>query len=544
MPMTRMEELPPEDGGTAAGGEGVGDSYLAIVMRWSREIVVITLAAAVLAGLAAFAANRLLEPQYKASADVAIVRTVSQLNFDERFTTTSDEALRSDGELVSARRNALIGLAESPAIAARVIEPLGDLLKPQERVPANLVRQVKATTVSPTGRLSDSDLIRITVTADAPDKAARIATAWAETYVRQVNLIYGQAPDELLASVSAQQTQAKTAYEKAQAELERFTAENRFEELTRQITEKQGIIDQIVKARVDQRAAYFDAEVQSRTARFEDWLQVTRALDQARTLRYQVAAGGAGSAGSGAVVVGFLKLQALTQLMEPAKVTGQPQVQFQIQPAGNPNTNSAALLADIDALVEALERRRGELERQIAAPDEQWANADKYAYLGQAARGDATPAASGRAPQADLSGQERTQSNAVSASAATTATVGSDLLDGVVRGLEEELRGLRAQLETEQARQLQLTQQRDLTWETLKTLDSKVSELAISRAAAGSEVRFAAAAVPPFKPAGGIGALKATVLGGMFGLLMGVLVALAASFLGIPPFFSRRQAKA
>jgi capsular polysaccharide biosynthesis protein len=543
MTLTGMEKLQPEDG-WASQDEGAGNGYLAVLMRWSREIVVITLAAAVLAGLAAFAVNRLTEPRYKASADIAIVRTVSQLNFDQRFTTTSDEALRSDGDLVMARRNALIGLAESPAIAVRIIEPLGDVLNAKERVPTNLVRQVKATMVNPTGRPSDSDLIRITATADTPDKAARIATAWAETYVRQVNLIYGQAPDELLASVSAQQAQAKTSYEKAQVDLERFTAENRLDVLNRQITETQGVIDEIVQARVDLSAAYFSAEAQSRTARFEDWLQVTRALDQTRTLRTQVAQGGAGATGSSAVVAGLLKLQALTQVLAQPRSAGQPQVQLQIQPDANSKLTSAELLADIDALVQALEQRRSELERQIAAPDEQWLNADRYAHLAQSTRGDPSSAGSAQAPQASLRGQDSAQSNAVSASAVATTTVGSELLDSLVRGLEQEVRGLRAQRETEQARQLQLSQQRDLAWETLKTLDSKVSELAVSRAAAGSEVRFAAAAVPPARPDNPFSTVKAIALGGIVGLLIGVCTALVASSLGVSPFFSRRQANA
>ncbi len=277
---------------------------------------------------------------------------------------------------------------------------LGDALDAEERIPTNLAKEVEAALVSEGGRAGDSDLIRITATANTPEKAARIAMAWADTYVRNVNQIYGQAPDELLASILSEQAQAKTDYEQAQAALEEFIAGNRSDALSRQITEKQGVIDRIVQARADVAAAYLQTETQTRTARFERWLQVVRALDQARTLRGQVAAGGAASIGGGALVVELLKLQALTQVLDQPSQTSQTtqstsagpvQVQvgttpLQIQLDADSALSRDELLADIDALVKALGEQRGELELQIAAPGELLANADRSAYLGQAAR--------------------------------------------------------------------------------------------------------------------------------------------------------------
>jgi len=419
--------------------------------------------------------------------------------------------------------------------------------------------------VSGSGHLGDSDLIRITAKADTPDKAALISTAWAEAYVRKVNQIYGQAPDELLASIQDEKTRAKAGYEKAQTALSEFTANNRSDELVRQITEKQGVIDQIMQARAAVAAAYLDAETQARAARFERWLQVTDALDQARTLRGQVAAGGTASTGGGTLVAELLKLQALTQVLDapsrmspastqlaPAQpasaqqtVPGPVEVQLnttplQIQLDANAAVSQAELLADIDALVQALQRRRAELEQEIAAPGEQLLNADKVAYLGQAARGDN---ASTPGQKATLSSQPETQSNAVGASSVPSTTVGSGLLDSTVRGLEDEVRRLKAQLETENARYDQLVQARNLARDTLKTVSSKMAELTIARAAAGSEVRLGAPAVPPVRPEG-TDAVKAVVMGGVVGLLIGVFIALVVSSFGMAPFFSRGQAKA
>jgi uncharacterized protein involved in exopolysaccharide biosynthesis len=110
-------------------------------------------------------------------------------------------------------------------------------------------------------------------------------------------------------------------------------------------------------------------------------------------------------------------------------------------------------------------------------------------------------------------------------------------------GLEEEIRGLRARLEVEEARYKQLVQERDLAWDTLKTVGNKVAELVLARTVGSSEVRLASPAVPPAEPESS-GVVKAIVIGGALGALVGVSIALVASALGIAPFLSRRQAKA
>jgi capsular polysaccharide biosynthesis protein len=542
------EDLEPEDDWMAEG-ESDWRHYMVTLVSWWREIAVIAVATALLAGLAASALNWLSGPQYKASADVAIVRTVSEITLDPRFTTTSGTDIRYIATNASAWRNALLALAEAPAIAQQVVEQLGDVLDPQERIPDNLARQVQADLVGAGGSSSSSDLMRITATTDSPDKAARIATVWAETYVRMANQIYGQAPDELLASIQAEQVQAESNYKKAQTALEEFIASNRLDDLNRQITEKQDIIDQIAKARAALTATYFDTETGNQTARFERWLQVSRALDQARTLRAQVAAGDATYTGSSALVAELLKLQALTQILdEPPRMlpatesssTGSLQVQvgttpLQIQLNADTKLSQNELLADIDGLTQALEQRRVELERQIAASVDQLLSADMYTVLAQTARGGSSLAQSMRARPA-------VQSDTIGSSTFPTATVSSELLTSTGRDLEEEVRGLRAQLESERARNEQLTQARDLAWETFKTASGKAAELTLARAAASSEVRLAAHAVPPRMPLSGIGTLLAVVLGGLLGLLLGVLIAWVASSLGRPPFLSKRRA--
>jgi uncharacterized protein involved in exopolysaccharide biosynthesis len=548
MAVKPTDEVQPEDAWAPESGSDWRDRIV-MLASWWKEIAVITVICALLGGLVAVALNSLGGPQYKAWADVAIVRTTSELNFDQRFTTTSETDIRYIATNAVAWRSALIGLAQGPDIAEQVVGQLGDLLDAQQRIPVNLANDVKAASVGGGGSAGESDLIRITATADTPERAARIATAWAEVYVRKVNQIYGQAPDELLASIQVEQARAEADYEKAQSAVEDFIANNQVDELNRQVNEKQDVIEQMAKARAALTTSYFDTETKDSTARFERWLQVNRALDQARTLRSQVAAAGGGSAGSSALVADLLKLQALTQVLDeepaPPETTDagsarQVQVQvgttpLQIQLNANSTLSREELLADIDGLTQALEQRRGELEQQIASAGELLLSSDMYAVLAQAARGGSSLARS-------LQAQPVTTANAATVSTVPSSTTSSELLTGAVRNLEAEVRDLRSQLEKENARGNQLTQERDLARDTLKTVNSKVAELALARAAAGSEVRFATPAVPPAAPEGS-GAVKAATYGGILGFLVSVFMVLVANEFGMSPFFSKGQAK-
>ena len=128
------------------------------------------------------------------------MRTQTDVNLDERFTTSSDAPAQAD---IGARRAALLGLVASSRIAEKVIAELGGLLNLGEQNPAKLLALVKGSIAPVTGRTTPSDLIDISVTADSPEKAAAIANAWVKYYVQEVNHIYGQVPDEMMMSVDA-----------------------------------------------------------------------------------------------------------------------------------------------------------------------------------------------------------------------------------------------------------------------------------------------------------------------------------------------------
>lgn len=271
-------------------------AYVLVLVAWWREILLIALGAAILAASGVLILRLRSEPVYESSATVAIARTQSTISFDERFTTLSQDdlqALSSAGN--SARRSALVGLVFSGSVAQAVIDELGGILSERERSPAFWLfgERIQANLVSAMDGQSSSDLIRITVQADSPEKAMLIANAWTENYVNQVNRIYGQIPQELVSAVERELLKAQDEYEAAQDSLEVFVGQNDLEQVSRLIKEKQDIIaslqagkqtaittivDQELEARRQIISAYITAQASNRLLGFRKEQEAKQAL--------------------------------------------------------------------------------------------------------------------------------------------------------------------------------------------------------------------------------------------------------------------------
>lgn len=442
--------------------------YLDVLIRWWREIVAITLGAIALAAVGLLLMRLVLPPKYEASADVAIVRTVSDVNFDERFRTNPEE-LGVDTVSLSARRSALLGLVATGAIAQEVVTRLGDTLSEKEQNPANLLEMVEADLASANGVNTDSDLIRIKITADEPAKAAAIANAWAHLYVREVNTIYGQVPNEVLESIQTELAAAEEQYLTSQANLEAFIASNRIDELTSLVT--------VLQQRIDQ-------EVSLQKAYLQQWEDTQEQLATVRALRIQVEQGGEGAARSNMAALQILKM----------RVYGMTPEGLQVEVRDLPDVNQQAMLTDLDGLLQSLEQRLIDLEAEVIAGGTQLGSMQTV-----------------------------------------TSTLASALTN---------LRTSKAQLESETSKQLQLTQQRDLAWDAYKTLSSKVAELNLTRAAASSEVRFGAPAVPAVDSVQRIGLSLTVGASGLIGLILAVFYVFLANYLGKMPFLGSPQATA
>jgi len=311
-------------------------------------------------------------------------------------------------------------------------------------------------------------LIRITITADDADKAAAIANAWARIYVREVNTIYGQVPDEVLTSIETELATAQQQYLTGQANLEAFIATNRIDELSSLVA--------VLQQRLNQ-------EVTLQQAYLRQWQDTQEQLNTVRALRTQVEQGGEGAARSNMAALQILKLS----------IYGMPPADLQVEVRDLPDVNQQAMLTDLDGLLQSLEQRLTNLDAQVASVSTQ-----------------------------------------LGSTQGVTSTITSAL---------ENLRTSKAQLEAETAKQLQLTQQRELTWETYKTLSSKVSELNLTRAAASSEVRFGAPAVAAIDAVESISLVLAVVASGLVWSMVAIFYAFLANYLGKTPFWAKSKAE-
>lgn len=532
--------------------------YIEVLIRWRREIALITLAAIVLAVVGVLALEWLQTPQYEASAEVAIVRTVSDVQFDERFRTEPEETTTTSA---NARRLALVVLASSPAVAQEVLIQLSAQLDADEYTVDDLLDMVEATVSAPEGmRSGDSDLIRIQVTADDPEKAALIANAWAAVFVRTANLTYGQVPDELSTSVTAELAKAESDYRTAQAALEEFLARSRSDEINNQIVETQELINVYGRAGTANRLAAFETEqlslrraftgyvealsgaqallFEQQTRRdvsllenyYSNWITTTVALDDVRALRLQVEQGGNAAAASSVLAVQLLKARLYSGL--PAG--------FELQLSQTSAPTASAMLQDLDGMIAALEAQQTTLAQQIDQVTAGMLSGENYLQLGRTVPFSSTLAQAAQAalPRLFALGDLTQQGEGLIIATTAPATDETTSLTQKLAELQEQLRTLKAAFEANYAQQLQLTQKRDLAWETFRALSNKAAELNLTRAASNSEVRLAASAVMPTEPVDGTSVLFWVMIAGFSGLMSAVLIALLANYLNRSPFLT------
>jgi hypothetical protein len=237
---------------------------------------------------------------------------------------------------------------------------------------------------------------------------------------------------------------------------------------------------------------------------------------------------------------------------------------MQVQLGAVPTATLATVKADAGSIVSSLETQLTALEQQIATLNQSLLSGDQFSDLGATVPATSTLFATIEAQYPDLfkGGVFSAISDAASANSAlaaagqeqaqtlfgmggleslpTTSAVDAPMAQAIDT-LEAEVRALQAQLETEGARNLQVTQQRDLTWETYKALSSKQAELTLARAAANSEVRIGTPAVPPDEALRGTSLTLSLALSGAVGLLLGIFTAFVLEYLGRPPLFTRAQ---
>ncbi|MCB9418919.1 MAG: hypothetical protein H6667_03900 [Ardenticatenaceae bacterium] len=427
--------------------------------------------AAVLAALAAYGISTLSPEKYEAEAIVAIVRERTDVSFDTSIETQEDVLGSRD---IGSRREALIALVASNDVAQQVLIEMGDRLAPGDRNAAVLLKKVSA---SNTG-----DLIVVRISHEDPQMAAEIANVWAQVYEQYINALYVSGTSTRPEMVTEQAAAAKMTYEAAQADLEAFIGDNEVDLLQNEINAKNALLSSYLTATTSIQAGpiQFQANVRQELLAnyYADLGNVEIWLADAQALREQVAAD-AGStatpAGSTAVDIG----NALALISLRSRVFGGSGQTIILQLDLANELPEPVTVADVDALIAVLKTRRAETQANIESLSISFAEV---------------------AP-AELVFDENSPSQK------QITELGTNLLQ------------LREKLTAQYAQQQELTQARDLAWDTYQALAIKEAEVKIAAESTGTEVRLASNAAVPYQSQGTGGVLLAIVAGVVSGML-------------------------
>ena len=515
--------------------------YVRVLVAWRREIVLGAVLAAVGSG-ALILAIQVILPMYESSSDVAIVRMTSSVSLDKKFSTgaTTDDTKRRMRSLdieATAKRAAFLGLVKSGNVAQAVSERLREQLDEKEAHAARLIEEIGAELVT-VGTLSPrntSNLIRVTASADSPEKAAAIANAWAEEYVDHVNRLYRHTPSDQLDSLVAELEKTREAHDAAQKKLETFIANSNVGQLNRWIEAKHNLVVNLrdiwsdmvdVQMLTMQKAQ----ENQTETVRLliesrEDALSESYAtrrrlenmLNNAMDIRSQIERGHQTSVASNALALMMLKTEAYAS---SARLLSALEVNFD-NVVGN-NGDETDQLTDVNALITTLQDRIEKIDLDI----------EKYekllsSYITTTTTTTTTTTESSLLALEDMDAQ-------------FTVKDANNPLPRFINELEREIQSLRAESEAVSTRLAVLVQNRDVHRSALETLGNEIVELKLAMSAVTSEVRLASRALVPVDSAYPSAPLVA-VLGGILGLLAAVCLAFFANSEGVRPLLEKRR---
>lgn len=523
--------------------------YIDILLKWWWLIAL----GAFVVGVSAFGFTALQPRVYEATAGVVSLRSRVEISLGSGFESVSENDFSLPAQAANVvldrnqrRLNTLTGMVRSGAIAQQVATELQEILAEENTDPARLMEYVEGKLMG-----GNSDTIQIVVTHKDPVIAAEIANAWARAFEAHVNAIYGEASYSPFADIGAQVVTAKAEYDEAQAAWVAFlNTEDRIAELQRQVTEDEVVIEKLRLGRQDSIAAVTDAqvdiqkrllntsvvaEVSANLKVFEkqrdklvytydrDYARMRRFTDlllDAKLMRAQLLAG----EGPGNDVLVWLSFKAkvfdtITSLPFDTLDMTTSSLETLLS-ATDPLTQ----VADLDALITAMESEVRRLETSLQAQREALTARESYQFLDT------------------LSIESLDMTTAPSGEALTQFTDWEGLLpyaevlkaplDQEIATLENHVRELRAEIVRLQGRRDVLQRTRDLAWSAYVNLLSKEQEIRIATTSAGSDVRFASPAVPPLEPVSS-GKLKNTAIGLAIGLIGGVIGAFLFSYLGL-----------
>jgi uncharacterized protein involved in exopolysaccharide biosynthesis len=543
--------------------------YILVLLSWWREIVLISILVAAITGFTISLLNYNKTPEYTASTDILIARLLSNIELDDRVETSIGSPADANGW-----RTSLLALAKSSVVANAVIEDLGDELPTDFQSPGDLLDSIEATVPLSPDERSASNIIRISATTTTPELSARIANSWGLHLVDHINGLYGEVPETTIASVTAERDSALSTYQKAEKDYEDFVANNHIDGLTRQIQEKTTLRNEIMvnythmltsvvsseydaqlnlynaltKAPVDHAVALLDTQsrgnVMSLQTLYDLRASALAQLSQARVMESSLVDGGEAAAKSNVTALQMLKLAAFSTLNNQGSTSVSNITISNALP--NIEMTLDEQLTDVRSLVSSLEGYVDQLEQEIKQLASSTMIGADLAQIGGVNNGLATSLpVSGTTPAQSISNayQEFLRpSGILDQTPVDISSAISDTHEQLLAQLESDIRTLQAAVSAETALQQQLVHQRDLAWTTFDTVGNKLQELILLRSSANTEVRVGNPALIPNSPEPTMSPLMPTVVLGLAGFFLAVVLALLVDSLGGGPFFARRTA--
>lgn len=419
---------------------------LAIIRRWLWFILLGALVGIVLS----YGSIMRNKPVYETTAGIVVVRSGIEVNLDPRIVSTSAEGGMFDlkGEGLST----LASLVSNEAIAQQAYADLNGELAQLVRQPADLTRMVSGDI--------ENGVIQIKARSSDPQLARKLANVWAIRYTDYVNRIYA---GKLVASEFTQQIGvAKGRYEDAEAALVEFMRNDKSQELESAIEEKQALLDHLIILRSDEIGGRLQT-VSERRKQTQMLLQNAIILQKLLETSSSLPTNAANSLallylqygfvnGGGGTVEQAVQTEGQTIVIARDQ-TGEFQFNFTPQRLEDVASTPQQLRSDLSRLIDTLQVQLADYEAEIA----------------------------------DL----------MKAVAAETPTA----TDRLIQNLFKDITNLEGEVEALDAQKKELTQERDLLWESY-TLLTKGSEEATLTAAATSDtlVRFAIPAPLPKRP--------------------------------------------
>ena len=398
-------------------------------------------------GLTAFAAavvvfgiSFLQSRKYVATATILLTRSQASLRLADQFPTVQENIYDSNS-----RMNALLSIARSDAISLATLNSVEDKLPADERELEAIKDRVEV--------IDRGDGILVSAIAETPQLAAEIANTWARQAILAINQAYSG--DQPLTEIQSQLFSANQDYVDAQSALESFIRDNHITLLEKRIDEANNLLAEAANDRAWQVSYYYN-----RKQSMQD-LKV-----KAEALKQQLRSGNTSSAGSIGDAIALLTMHSNAFGIgetSNARALWLGETSNQVVPDNTARMTFDLQLTDLSSLDDTPASYGQDLDWIIQQADAESSKAE---------------GALNSLNQKVLQGE------------------GNDIIEATAVQIQE----LQTQLENQQARQRELTSDRDLAWEAYQALTQKVTEIKNSSQTT-NQVTLASLAVAPQKPA-------------------------------------------